>query len=789
MYDAALAAWRAGLLSDAEKHCRAAIATSPEDARTHYLASLIAFSAGRTRVAEASLRDALAYSTNAGGALEFAGALLKQGRIDDARMTLRRALELDPTLAAAHFYISNTFGPEEADQAEAHLRQAIKFAPSLVEAHNNLGNLLRVTRPKDARAAYERAVALRPDFARAWFNLGVLLEDSEPEVAEKTLQRAVEMDPSFAPAWNALGRLFSHSRRCEAKVALTRAVELDPDFAVAWSNLAHVLSTTSPAEAESAARKAIALDPHIASAYYNLGVLLSRQRVDEAVKMLKRAVALKPDHANAWYQLGHLLSHDDPAEALVALRKATDLNPELANAHAVLGNVFLAMGCAKRSILALRHALECDPGNIVAHANLIFALPFQTDDPKAILNECSRFVAQHEAPVLAVKRTRDKPNDRTPGRRLRIGYVSPDFDSHCQSLFTLPLLSHHDHTNFEIICYSSVRQPDSTTAAIRNLADVWRDVHAFDDEALAQQIHVDRIDILVDLTMHMEGCRRLLFARRPAPVQVAWLAYPGTTGSPAMDYRLSDPWLDPGDEPGRDALYSERTIRLPRAFWCYDPQIGQLSVNDLPAANGAPFTFGCLNNPAKFSDHSLRLWAGVLAAVPGSRLLVLAPRGVHRDHLFERYGANGIDPSRVLLVGRQPRRAYLETYHRIDLALDSFPCNGHTTSLDAFWMGVPVVTLAGRSAISRGGRSIAGNLGMPELVANSDGEFVRAACVLAGNLPHLAALRGRLRARLEASALMDARRFAADIEQAYRAMWQEYCEGRGESGEQSCTEG
>ncbi|WP_052409510.1 tetratricopeptide repeat protein [Paraburkholderia oxyphila] len=783
MCDAALAAWRAGLLPDAEKHCRAAISASPENAVAHYLASLIAFSAGRITDAEASLRDALAYSTNAGDALEFACALLRQGRIDDARMTLRRTLELDPTRAAAHFYISNTFGPEDADQAEAHLRQAIKLAPSLVEAHNNLGNLLRATCPEEARAAYEQAIALRPDFARAWFNLGVLLEQSEQEVAENALRRAVDLDAGFAPAWNALGHLLSNSRRREAQVALTRAVELDPGFAVAWSNLAHVLSTTSQAEAERAARKAIALDPRLASAHYNLGALLCHQRVDEAVEMLKRAVALKPDHANAWHLLGHLLSKNDPAEALVALRRAIDLNPELATAHAVLGNVFLALGCATRSILALRTSLECDPGNIVAHANLVFTLPFQTDDPKAILDECSRFVAQHEAPVLAIGRTGDESNDRTPGRRLRIGYVSPDFNSHCQSLFTLPVLSHHDHANFEIVCYSSVRQPDSTTAALRNLADVWRDVHAFDDETLAQQIHVDRIDILVDLTMHMEDCRRLLFARRPAPVQVAWLAYPGTTGSPAMDYRLSDPWLDPEDEPGRDALYSERTIRLPHAFWCYDPQVEHLAVNDLPAANGAPFTFGCLNNPAKVSDHALRLWGAVLAAVPGSRLLVLAPRGVHHNHLIERYGANGIDPSRVLLVGRQSRRAYLETYHCIDVALDTFPCNGHTTSLDAFWMGVPVITLAGRSAISRGGRSIAGNLGMPELAASSDGEFVRAACALADDLARLSALRGLLRARLEASPLMDAQRFAADIERAYRAMWQAYCEGRRERDE------
>ncbi|MFX1674557.1 hypothetical protein PWR63_20185 [Paraburkholderia sp. A2WS-5] len=338
-----------------------------------------------------------------------------------------------------------------------------------------------------------------------------------------------------------------------------------------------------------------------------------------------------------------------------AMRKGIAiLNPEIANAHAVLGNVFLAMGAAEESVAALRRSLECDPDNIVAHANLIFALPFLSDFPEVLMRECSRFAAQREAPVFVCER--ERLNNPAPNRRLRVGYVYGNFDSHYQSLFTIPLLSNHNHADFEIFCYSSVAEPDHVTASIRGLADVWRDVRALDDATLAQQIRADRVDILVDLTMHMEGSRRLLFARRPAPVQVAWLAYPGTTGSPAMDYRLSDCWLDPVGEPGRDALYSERTIRLPQAFWCYDPLTGGLAVNNLPAANGEPFTFGCLNNPAKVSDHALGLWAGALAAVPESRLLVLEPRGVPRSHLTARYVAHGIDPSRVYFVARQPRR-------------------------------------------------------------------------------------------------------------------------------------
>ncbi len=260
-----------------------------------------------------------------------------------------------------------------------------------------------------------------------------------------------------------------------------------------------------------------------------------------------------------------------------------------------------------------------------------------------LLDECRRFAARYEPPLLEVAQAQPPhANDPTPGRRLRIGYVSPDFRSHCQALFTAPLFSHHDRAAFEIVCYASVPKPDALTQYLKRLVDGWREVHTLDDNALAQQIRGDRIDILVDLTMHMAGGRRLLFARRPAPVQVAWLAYPGTTGSAAMDYRLTDPWLDPIGEPGCDALYSERSLRLPDAFWCYDAQVAGLEVNALPATGGAPFTFGCLNNPAKIGDRALRLWSRVLAAVPHACLLLPAPPGAPRERLEARAQAPSV---------------------------------------------------------------------------------------------------------------------------------------------------
>jgi predicted O-linked N-acetylglucosamine transferase (SPINDLY family) len=305
------------------------------------------------------------------------------------------------------------------------------------------------------------------------------------------------------------------------------------------------------------------------------------------------------------------------------------------------------------------------------------------------------------------------------------------------------------------------------------LADHWREVRPLDDEALASVIRDDGIDILVDLTMHMAGGRPLLFARRPAPVQIAWLAYPGTTGMRAIDYRLTDARLDP---PGFDSHYSERSIRLPDSFWCYDPLTDQPQVNALPALERGYVTFGCLNNPCKLTHATLQLWGGVMRAVPDSRLCLLAAEGP-RTRLLQRLAAQGIDAVRVDFVPYRKRAEYLRSYHDIDIGLDTFPYNGHTTSLDSLWMGVPTVTRVGETCVGRGGLSQLFQLGLLELAAESDLRFIAAATALAADLSRLADMRAGLRQRLERSPLMDAARFARGIETVYRGLWKTHCQG------------
>ncbi|MGA2442601.1 MAG: hypothetical protein ABSH08_16730, partial [Tepidisphaeraceae bacterium] len=408
----------------------------------------------------------------------------------------------------------------------------------------------------------------------------------------------------------------------------------------------------------------------------------------------------------------------------------------------------------------------------VAHSNLIYTLHFHPGyDARMIHEELRRWNQQHAEPLK--KFIQPHTNNRDPDRRLRIGYLSPDFREHVVGQNLLPMLRQHDHGQVEIFCYANVLRPDARTDELRRHADVWRSIAGLSDSQAADLIRQDWIDILVDLALHTASNRLMLFAHKPAPVQATFAGYPGSTGLDTIDYRLTDPYLDP---PGlNDQFYSETSIRLPDSFWCYDPLVTELSVNSLPAQTDGHVTFGCLNKFCKVNEQVLRLWAQILKTVDRSRLMMLCPEGSHRQPLLDMLQREGINPDRVELIAHRPRLQYLELYHRIDVGLDTFPYNGHTTSLDSFWMGVPVITLVGQPVVGRAGLSQLTNLGLTELIAQTPEQYVRIAAELAGDLPRMAELRRTLRPRMQASPLMDAPRFARNIEAAYRQMWRNWC--------------
>jgi len=368
-----------------------------------------------------------------------------------------------------------------------------------------------------------------------------------------------------------------------------------------------------------------------------------------------------------------------------------------------------------------------------------------------------------------------RPHTNTPEahRRLRIGYVSDDFRRHTCSYYLEPLLSHHDHAQFEITGYAFVPDPDEVTERFQAYADRWRGIVGLSPQEAADEIRADGIDILVDLGQHTLDQRLLIFAHQPAPVQVSWLGYPGSAGLETIQYRLSDRFLDPPGSPQRPG---EQVIYLPDCFWCYDPLTPDVPANDLPALQAGHVTFCCLSNFQKINDRVLELWARIMQSVSGSRLVLLCPHGPHRQTVVDKLG---VEPDRVEFVWRQSRRPYLRMFHRIDIHLDTFPFNSPTTGLDGMWMGVPLVSLAGQRAVGRGGLSILSNLGLSELVATDAQQYVKIAVELAGDLGRLSELRRTLRQRMLSSPLMDAKRFAANMESAYRQMWRDWCASRG----------
>ena len=530
--------------------------------------------------------------------------------------------------------------------------------------------------------------------------------------------------------------------------------------------------------AEALYREVLRQQPNHVEALHLFGVVAGQiGRLDGAIELIRRAVQIRPDFPEAHNNLGNALKRAgqlDAAES--AYRKSLELKPDYAEAWANLGNALRDVGRLDEAIAAYREAMRLRPDLAGAHSNLILTLHYHPDyDGRMIHEELMRWNARHGEPLKKFIRSHD--NDRDPERRLRVGYVSPDFREHVVGQNLLPLLREHDHGRFEIFCYSSVLSPDSLTQEIRQFSDQWREAVAMTDAELADQIRQDRIDILVELSNHSADNRLVMMARKPAPVQASWLGYPGSTGVEAIDKRVSDPQIDPTD--ADFPFYSERTIRLADVYWCYGVPGATPEPAARPAVGGGPVTFGCLNNFAKVSTVAQDLWAEILSGLPGSRLMIHSYAGAHLETVRQRFAAKGISADRIEFVHRQAWAQYVQTHNRIDIALDPFPWGGGITTCNALWMGVPVVTLFGRTAVGRGSATILSSIGAGELIAHSPGEYVQIATDLARNLPRLKALSTSLRPRMLGSPLMNAKRFARSVEAVYREMWQAWCRSFG----------
>ncbi|MDQ2103878.1 O-linked N-acetylglucosamine transferase, SPINDLY family protein [Azospirillum isscasi] len=594
--------------------------------------------------------------------------------------------------------------------------------------------------------------------------------------AEASYRAILRDDPGHAHANNNLAILLrAVGRRDEAAACYRRAVAALPDDAPIRSNLSCALADLDrTAEALAAVRVALSLCPDYADAWFNAGNLLKTARESgRAITAYRRAAWLKPGMGGTHSNMGDVYRDlGESSRAVDCYQAAMQAQPDLPQPFVNLGEALKEQGRITEAIAVFQSGMERHPDLALLHSNLLLALHYTPWVPPEIIARAHAFWNERHARPL-MPRGRRFPNDRTPGRRLRVGYISPDFRAHACAHFIEPLLREHDRGAIEVFCYATSDHHDAVTERMRSLADGWRSLAVLDDAAAAALVERDRIDILVDLAGHTAHSRPLLFARKPAPVQVAWLGYPDTTGMTAIDHRLTDDIADP---PGlTDAWHAERLIRLPKGFLAFQPLRVAVARDEPPALANGFVTFGSFNNVAKVTPEVVRVWSTILTRVPFARL-ILKSRAFNdpptRARYLQQFAGNGVDPGRIDLLPPIDRiDHHLRAYDRIDIGLDPFPYNGTTTTCEALWMGVPVITLAGRHHVARVGASLLSQCGLAEFIATDEDGYVETAVALAGDTGRLTALRRGMSERMERSALNDHRGFAAAVEAAYRAMW------------------
>ncbi len=627
-------------------------------------------------------------------------------------------------------------------------RQILAANPNDGDALHLLGLLAHQTGNDSAAVQLlQRAIELLPDRSDFHNNLGnVLREAGQLQQALASFDRAIAVQPHFYEGlFNRGQALLKLMRGAEALRDLREATRLHPDSLDARRALAEALLMTGQyAEAIELFRQVIRSTPATAHAHYNLGVALDRSgRRDEAIPEYERALRLDPKLAQAHFNLGAcLVMGMDVRPALEHFRRADRITP---------------MPMARDMLLHFQHHLpETDPRDLFEQ-HVQWARDF-ADSLRSTL--------------------RPHQNNRDPSRRLRVGYVSRDFRRHSVAHFIEPLLRAHDRRDVEVFCYADEFNNDSTTARIRGYDLAWRNITGKSDADVAEIVRAEAIDILVDLAGHSQENRLLVFARKPAPIQVTYLGYPDTTGMRAIDYRLTDAHADP---PGMtESLHTERLLRLPDCAWCYRPDDQSPPVEPRDASEN--ITLGSFNVASKINPPLIAMWAEILRATPNARLVLKTGHGLPalaHPQIRAAFDKLGIAADRVELIGYlRDMSEHLRLYNRIDIALDTSPYHGTTTTCEALWMGVPVVTLAGQTHVSRVGVSLLSAVGLGDLAATGRAAYVSIATALARDVPRRTALRRDLRERMRRSPLVDADRFARNVESAYRTMWQHWCETR-----------
>ena len=615
--------------------------------------------------------------------------------------------------------------------------------------------------------------ATHPKLARAQ----MLVQTGKHAEALDLLEKLCRKDKRNAEAWFMRGTLLGQSGKFdEAVQCLQRTARLRPNHALCYFNLGNVLTSQGKfAVAAEMFSKALSLGPKkpeilraLARAEINSG------RPKRAIPAYRQYLQCRPGDPDVLGNLAACYFHTGELDdAVKTYRLALDVRRDVRYLDG-LGAALCQQGRLEEAIDVQREAIQFQPDNANGYSNLLLSLNYLPDLPaESLYREHCEWSRKRQIKKVDLSQ---RTVAADPDRRLRIAYVSSDFRKHSVSYFFAPLLQHHNAEFVETWCYATSPQSDETTTRLKGMADHWRDISGFDDSKAIAQIRSDNIDILVDLAGHTAGNRLTIFSAKPAPLQLTWLGYPATTGLPEIDYRLTDMIADP---PGQGHFYSEKLFRLPGCFLCYEPFNASPAVAPPPILENGFATFGSFNNLAKINDRVISTWALLLRSVPNSRLLIKNPSLTDRatkEHYLSMLVQHGIYEDRIELLGLAPStEEHLDTYKRIDIALDTFPYNGTTTTCEALHMGVPVVTLAGSTHAARVSTSLLSALDLQALIAGRQEDYISIAGELAGDDVRLSEYRETLRSRMAGSPLNNGRAFADKMEQAYRTMWREYC--------------
>ena len=715
----ALAHQHSGELVEAERLLRNILNQAPKHPAANFNVGLLALHVGRPDASLPYLKTALEADLECGEYwMSYVSALIASGNAIDAKLVLDQGMRLGLS------------GPE-VDRLRLKTEQAIAATP--LKSH---AKTVQVSAKDELKLAQVITTSDLFSIASQQYLAGRLSE------VEVTCRQSLVLDPDHAESLHLLGIVAYQTGRNELAVdMIEKAIKFDSGRASFHCNLGNALMSGGRVEQSiTCFEKALSLQPGTVEFQYNLGnALLKAGRVVDAIACFEQLLSAKPDHVLAMHNLG------------VAFR---------------------GFGEIDRAIECFRSAQDSDPEYQAARVNLLLTMQYSASfTPENIFAEHRRWANSLEGTLAGHWPLHENRPD--PAKRLKVGYVSADFRDHPVYYFIEPILAQHNSDLVEVYCYYSNTLHDAQTDRIRQLADHWLVCASLTDQQLADRIQIDGIDILVDLSGHTAGERLPVFARKPAPIQATWIGYPGSTGLKAIDYRITDEYMDP---PGlTEQFHSETLIRLPGTNAAYRPVASCPPVNSLPALSGQAFTFASLNNPMKLNQTVVSLWSKILHALPSARLMLGNVQGADlRQRFVAMFEAKGVSADRLILKPTMPLLDYLALHHQIDVALDTFPFNGGTTSMHSLWMGVPVITLVGARSVSRVGASVLARAGLTEYITESEDEYLRLALKVARDLSVLSQLRASLRDRMRRQDL-DASQVAQHLEEAYRKMWAQWC--------------